>query len=1051
MSTKPRSAHVSRATAEGPRVFWRLLPAVRAPEQDRFLFFFRLSALVTLAQTLGLAGSEALFLERVGPSALPVAFVLAPISTVLGCLAYAAIVGRVRNDLLFCGLLGFAALALGLGALLAYVDVPGILYVVFCAAYLTQAVLISLHFWTFAADFFDTLQSKRLYPYLAVGASAGGVLGGAMAALSGAVLPAEALVAGWSLILLYSGVFVYRHETDLRRWRIVGVEERDESSVASMRGAVRFVTRSPLVRWLVISIVGMISALFVIQFIYMGIFSEAFDSAESLAVFLGIYLGVSNLVEILTGTVATPWLLRRLGVPTANLVHPVLTLIAFPLLMLNPILITGIIARAIRELMENAMAAPIRQLSYNALPFRFRGRVRALLEGIVLFGAMATAGLALMWLGDDADLLTLCALGSAMGLVYLGASLIVRREYLRSLVNELRRGRLDLQNLGIGLGQNALAGLAEQWEALLFAETEYPSSSLLELAGELAERGLGDSVLRASRHPNPRVRTICIEALADHDPQRLTADLAKLLSDEDADVRFAAVRTAIQLDSAPEEIGAGLRARLSDPDPNVRAYAAAETGSQGESTLDAMLSSDDSTTLIAALTCLPASKSSSLRQCVSHDDPQVRASAITSITRLGDAEVLSLEVLERALHDPETIVREAAAHALPVCRESGVPSALSGALHDESRAVRMAAAEGLASLGEAGVKAALKQIKSTQPGVADASLLTISLVRDFDARPHLSDVYRGCVIDAWTLSASMEFAPRDATLVLRFMRTALRNAYQRKIVLAFATLAVIEDRSVVQSVQRTLERGSTRDRADALEVLSNLADRDASDQLALLLETGGFRDKIAGAADFIAAPDNFDDALVAIEREGDRWLDLASAAYAASRAGEPSQVVPSSQSPTEPFQTSSTEIDLMQRLLALREVPLFSELSLDRLEAIHQLMHESQYLRGECVVREGDPGDDLYVLLEGELEIYKSYRTPSQRLLSKLTPIGYMGEIAILDGSSRSATAIASTDSRLLSLGGEPFKEVVLQTPEISFEIFKVLTARIRAAETRQS
>ena len=40
------------------------------------------------------------------------------------------------------------------------------------------AVVIDLHFWTFATDFFDTSASRRLFPYLAVGASAGGILGG---------------------------------------------------------------------------------------------------------------------------------------------------------------------------------------------------------------------------------------------------------------------------------------------------------------------------------------------------------------------------------------------------------------------------------------------------------------------------------------------------------------------------------------------------------------------------------------------------------------------------------------------------------------------------------------------------------------------------------------------------------------------------------------------------------------------------------------------------------------------------------------------------------
>ncbi|MBW2390907.1 MAG: hypothetical protein JRG89_21100, partial [Deltaproteobacteria bacterium] len=295
--------------AEEPSLYWRLMPSVRPPERDRFLFFFQLSALLSLAQTLGLAGSEALFLERVGPSALPLVFVLAPIATVLGCIGYAAVVGRVRNDKLLVSLLLFAGIVLAAASVLVRLELVGILHAVFCAAYLTQAVLISLHFWTFAADFFDTLQSKRLYPYLVVGASLGGVLGGTLAAVGGTILSADYLILGWSITLLLSAAFVWRNRGDLRGWRTIGVEERDESSAAGMRGALRFLSRSPLAGWLAVSIVGMISALFLIQFLYMRIFSEAFDSAETLAVFLGVYLAVSNLVEIFTGTVITPWLL----------------------------------------------------------------------------------------------------------------------------------------------------------------------------------------------------------------------------------------------------------------------------------------------------------------------------------------------------------------------------------------------------------------------------------------------------------------------------------------------------------------------------------------------------------------------------------------------------------------------------------------------------------------------------------------------------------------------------------------------------------------------
>ena len=63
--------------------------------------------------------------------------------------------------------------------------------------------------------------------------------------------------------------------------------------------------------------------------------------------------------------------------------------------------------------------------------------------------------------------------------------------------------------------------------------------------------------------------------------------------------------------------------------------------------------------------------------------------------------------------------------------------------------------------------------------------------------------------------------------------------------------------------------------------------------------------------------------------------------------------------------------------------------------------------------------------------------------------MNYFGEMAILDGAPRSATVVAGTDARLLKLNGERLNELILQTPEIAFELFRVLTQRIRTAEER--
>ena len=163
-----------RARAE---LFWRLLPDVRTGERTRFLFFAGLFTLISFAQTVGLAGSEALLLGTLGAR---------------GAAAHLHL--RLARDrggidratprwwegsattISSSALLVRSAAALGIGAALAGAGVVSALIALVCLFYLTQAVFLN-HFWTFSGDYFDTLASKRLVPLFTIGSSLGGVLG----------------------------------------------------------------------------------------------------------------------------------------------------------------------------------------------------------------------------------------------------------------------------------------------------------------------------------------------------------------------------------------------------------------------------------------------------------------------------------------------------------------------------------------------------------------------------------------------------------------------------------------------------------------------------------------------------------------------------------------------------------------------------------------------------------------------------------------------------------------------------------------------------------
>jgi HEAT repeat protein len=1010
-------------------VFWRQLPGVRTRERSRFLFFAGLATLISLAQTLGLTGSEALFLAHYGAAKLPQTFITAAVATVLGSMMYAARVGVVRNDRLFAQMLAGAAIVLGAAAAALEAGHLFLLPALFCFFYLTQAVFVN-HLWTFTGDYFDTVASKRLIPLFTIGASVGGFLGGTLAAVMTQIVGALSLVIAWAVLLGAAAALVRSARRQLLRWGPLDVEEADETSVEGIQAAMRYLGTSPLGRWLSVSAMGMMLSLFVIQYVYSDIFANAFPTSAALASFFGIYLAITNVIEIAIEMRVTPWLIHRIGVPAANLIHPVLTLLTFGGLAFQYGLAAGVGARMNRELLENSVAGPLRALVYNAMPLRYRGRTRAFLEGIVVYAGMALAGLILLFL-ETPDPLWLCVAGGAMAVLYLGANIRVRREYVRTLVRELRAGRLDLEDLGEEIGRWEAHRLADLWEKLLLGESENPSPSLLQLVPSLAAQGLVEPLIRAVSHPHPDVRRSCINALASAGVRAADTTLLLALDDHDASVRLAALRGLVRTRASSRPIEPLLNRLLADPDPAVRAEAALAEGTEGEAVLREMILSESDAEVLAALHCAPASLQDAVAGRIGDRDPAIRAAALECMARTAEAPPLDSEALLAIAADADPRVRRAGVMLLANVDDPDAISALAGTLGDSSPEVQFTAETVLGSLGDAGIDAVQPLLRAQRERTVESALRVVEVVETAAAREVLKGELRHRARELWRGIFAFQHLPDSKGIAGIFFRAAYADDIMRSRRLAFCILELIEDRHVARKVDKALQLESLRARGDALEVLSHLGDREAARLLALAHETGPLEERIHEVVDVVPVPGSAEEVINAAFASENRWVGMAARFV------------------TTPLGSHVREEKLMEKLLALKQVPLFSHLSLDQLDAVQQIAREVEYLANEPIVKEGDPGGELYLLIEGKVRIFKNYGTLNERSLSTMHAVSYFGEMAALDDEPRSATVVAAERSRMLCLDGENLKDLIRQMPEISFEIMRVLTARVRDAENR--
>ncbi len=140
---------------------------------------------------------------------------------------------------------------------------------------------------------------------------------------------------------------------------------------------------------------------------------------------------------------------------------------------------------------------------------------------------------------------------------------------------------------------------------------------------------------------------------------------------------------------------------------------------------------------------------------------------------------------------------------------------------------------------------------------------------------------------------------------------------------------------------------------------------------------------------------------------------------------------------------------------AIRGVAIFSGLGTQAVKQLASIAEREEHALGAPVFKEGDKGDRMYVIIDGEVRISRNLAGVGEEALAILKPGDYFGEMAILDDAPRSADALAHHKCQLLALRKESIEDLLFLNKDLAYEILwsfvRTLASRLRETNDKMT
>ena len=1037
-------------------------------------FFLIHSASVSLANA-----SDTFFLKRIGVNLLPVAFLVSSLLLVVSTSIMVRLAARRAQIPLLTRTLFTLALALVPLWLLALADARSVFILLVLIAKQVEAVAL-LIFWVAVGGLLHARQAKRLYAPIVAGGTVGDILGSFASASIGRSFGIAALLPTASLALAVAGLLTMRAGF-LPPARLAPLRTRRPTDVPSAIALLVPLWReSRLFRILAVSalLCGALGPMLYFQFSYAA--DRATQGANAELQLLSLYAafrGWLNVAVLVLQLLGTARLFRRIGVPLAAALSPLIYLLGFFGVSLQLGLRAAVTSMAAATVQDHAVYDPAQQVLVTLFPEHQRPAATTLIggpvqrAGAVLGNLLVLAVLAVgtaAWVG---------LVGIPLAGLWAAAALTLWRIYPTLLLEMGSIRRLYVEE---GLPLPELVDPATQ--RALAASLVDPNPQRVRAACTLVVEGPPAPAVAALSHAAARApavtRPILIEAL-------------HRLLDRAADTYPSAADPARELEPLLDDAQAGNTAeRASLVEAYARLAPDLGPGSHGAAVLMRLMQAPDAAVQLAArarLTCAGALElggtqlDAMLADALAGDDDATRHVALDELRAVllrggsgdGSSErwATRIALLEARLADPRDRIRAAEIFADLAAQRGGEMSAHAERLlayaHDPLPSVRSAVlrfvgqarlqpqigwvVERLASDNESEATAAANALRALGPGAIHTLLDTLHRGKRA-ARQAVLPILRDLHVDSSTLRMLIDaeiaaiqrtrlllhgLARGDvSSLVVQRMRERVdENAHS-----ALLLLAALEHEDRLAVLGRLLARSPRgRSRDVLLEAVEALLPPDPRLRLMPLLDDVDGRAAVAAAEALDRTLLSYDEAL----REAMAESDALTTSFLAATLGADRVAGRAAMGDTgtrhDGGEESGTVLNRVEIVLHLRSLDLFARLTTRQLSEIAAVVHEEVHTPGTAIVREGEFGDCMYLILSGEVLISREGQYTVTTKAGEL-----FGEMSLFDGETRLATVTAVRRTRLLRLDRHALFELMDEEPAIAIGICQTLSRHVR-------